>query len=268
MRTKAIELSKKESYEVAEFAHSEFLRALSLSDKVETADIVFHGGTSLKIMHQSPRYSEDLDFMIKKESTSLFNNALPLIVKDVERIMMIEYPNIKIDWVSKIKPETSMITGTMRIKSPDWHRDVRVKVECYPAQDMTDYVYSNMDIDSSSDLVLPTATLDSIMGDKIVALAMRPYFKERDAYDVWWMTKKGIEPSLESMERSCAVYGYDPEHVLEKLSFIDERMGSSEVLQKDLKKWLSPELHAHFSKNDIFEAIRQTTLDACQSLGM
>jgi len=260
--------ARKLSNEIVSFAHLAFLRALSLSDVIEASDIVFHGGVSLKVMYQSSLQSEGLDFIIYKQSVATYNRALPLLMKDVQQIMMLEYPNMNMTWNSKINPETNVMIGTMKVNMQAWHSDIGLKIACYPAQDMTDYASSNMDIDSFTDLVFPTATLDAMMGDKMVALAMRPYFKARDAYDIWWMTKKGISPSLEHVNNACAVYGYAPADVLNTLQSIDKRMGSSSSLQKDLACRLSPELHKHFIQNGIFEKIRQVTIDTCHSFAM
>ena len=264
MRSNTRELSN----EIVSFAHLAFLRLLSLSDVIEASDIVFHGGASLKIMYQSSLQSDGLDFIIHKQSVVTYHRALPLLMKDVQQIMMLQYPNIHVTWTSKVNPETQVMTATMKMNIEGWHRDIEVNIACYPAQDMTDYASSNMDIDSFTDLVFPTATLDAMMGDKMVALAIRPSFKARDAYDIWWMTKKGVYPSLEHVQNACAVYEYAPADVLHTLQSIDKRMGSASSLQKDLECRLPPEVYKHFISNGIFEKIRAVTIDTCRSFTM
>jgi len=263
-REKPRALTQKETATIAEFAHSEFLRVLMLEDSISVDDIVFHGETSLRLIHKSSRYSEDLDFMIQERIIPELNSLLPKVVQDVATGMRADIPNLEIQWKSKMKPDTNMMVGMMSLKNPLWHKDVKVKVECYPAHDMSHYMTSKLDI-GDSNTVVPTATLESIMGDKLVALAKRPYFKERDAYDVWWLTKKGIEPSIEYIENSCMVYGYDPQEIVELLGSIHDRIGDPTVLENDLKKWLPDDLHTHFKRHNIFEQIQEATINACMT---
>jgi len=267
-RMKPVSLPKHQCIAIAEQTHAEFLRQIMLNTEVDARDLVFHGGTSLRMIHKSPRFSEDLYFMVSHRIIPELESILPRTVSLVELSMQNEHPHMSIRWKHKIKPDTSMLIGMMTMTSPLWHQSIKVKVECYPAHDMSHYISSEMEISNVEDIVIPTAVLDSIMGDKMVAIAKRPYFKERDAYDLWWLTKKGVVPTRECIERTCAIYGYDIDDVLSRLSSVSERIGSVEELQNGLKQWLPDELHNHFCQRNIFEDIRECTICLSEQWGM
>ena len=58
-------LSAAEAFDLRQALHVSVLEALLASRRWEPGDLIFQGGTSLHLAHGSPRYSEDLDFLVK-----------------------------------------------------------------------------------------------------------------------------------------------------------------------------------------------------------
>ena len=58
-------LSAVEAFDLRQALHVSVLEALLASRRWEPGDLVFQGGTSLHLAHGSPRFSEDLDFLVK-----------------------------------------------------------------------------------------------------------------------------------------------------------------------------------------------------------
>lgn len=57
-------LTSTEAFDLRQALHVATLDALMASRRWEPGDLVFQGGTSLHLAHGSPRYSEDLDFLV------------------------------------------------------------------------------------------------------------------------------------------------------------------------------------------------------------
>src|SRR5690606_3354034 len=69
----------------AEMAQLLLLAGLAESSQWEARDIVFHGGTSLHLGWASPRFSEDLDFLLNKERMSEMGKTRQEVVSRMER---------------------------------------------------------------------------------------------------------------------------------------------------------------------------------------
>lgn len=58
------ELSPTEVFEITQSMQVAALEAMMVTRDWQPGELIFHGGTSLHLVHGSPRYSEDLDFMV------------------------------------------------------------------------------------------------------------------------------------------------------------------------------------------------------------
>lgn len=78
----AFELGNTKDAVIKEILHYDILQSLSQSDIAN--DIVFQGGTSLRLCYGNNRHSEDLDFALKDEKVD-FDEAL---LKEFEKIFV------------------------------------------------------------------------------------------------------------------------------------------------------------------------------------
>src|SRR5690606_3202597 len=72
----------------AEMAQLLMLAGLAESSQWEARDIVFHGGTSLHLGWASPRFSEDLDFLLSKDLLKEMGKTMAEVVLRMERYML------------------------------------------------------------------------------------------------------------------------------------------------------------------------------------
>ena len=111
------------------------------------------------------------------------------------------------------------------------------------------------------------ATRESLMGDKIVALAMRPYVKLRDFYDVWWLWHElGGRCDPAWVEASARLYGLTLQDVAQGLARLDTETPTVEALQRDLRRWLPQHRWDAYSAAGVFEDIRARVMEVAHSV--
>lgn len=167
---------------VREYLQLLFLHCLYQDN--EATKIFFKGGTAIRLLFLSARFSEDLDF-----STMLSKEEVTRIVKRTEELMQRELPEVKIVF---------LYSGNEGLR-------FRIKYEStdfkYPQIVRLDF---NMVKKVGKSVVLPITTkfpiiifslvnclsLENIFSEKIMALNSRG--KGRDFYDVWFLLQKKV----------------------------------------------------------------------------
>lgn len=185
--------------------------------------IMFHGGTSISTIHGSPRWSEDLDFVISPEMSKDLDAVRAEVERQAaERIDEVT-PGAKFELIDKGKargkvrdadPGTVM-RWTGRWEHPSRIGAVKIKTEFYIAEpDITaqykaeDAIAEAVGIEAYD--AIPAATLDTIWADKIMAMSARPAMKWRDVYDMGYvmahMEPVSDDALYERLEVACASY--------------------------------------------------------------
>lgn len=142
--------------------------------------LVFKGGTCLKLVHGSYRFSEDLDFsVIKTISFSEFKRAIKKIVT--------RYPDLELDEVYN-RPQT-LFARIVAVHGP--HR-VGIKVEISKRRQrwVKDKDYLVKVVQSPTSGLKPlwkVATVEKIYQDKLKAAKSRK--KPRDWFDLWFLSQ-------------------------------------------------------------------------------
>lgn len=189
------QLSSVEAFDLRQALHVATLDALMASRRWEPGDLIFQGGTSLHLTHGSPRYSEDLDFLV--------NASLNLEkISAAMQVRLREMPWLPIDTtlsVSKAKLAHNPHAFAVTISGPDVIGAVRVMVELWQtaASVMAATKVTVAPVRLSAGFAagmqtfVPTAELSEIYADKVFALAARPYLKPRDVFDLHWLLNHG-----------------------------------------------------------------------------
>jgi predicted nucleotidyltransferase component of viral defense system len=223
------------------------LDALMASRRWEPGDLVFQGGTSLHLAYGSPRYSEDLDFLV--------NSSLNLqsIAKAVEaRLEGASWlvPRGAQLVVSKAKDARNPHTFVVAIGGSNLIGAVRVKVELWRAPESAlnavKIAVSPIRLASGAasglQTFVPTAELPEIYVDKVFALGARAYLKARDVFDLRWLVLHGVTGvcTPESLRVRLAIYpGETSVAWLVKAQARREELASSvRPIAEDLKRWL------------------------------
>ncbi len=151
--------------------------------------MLFKGGTALRIVYGSPRFSEDLDF-------SLFGVARNEIKSFVEKIFVhvlaeIERTDIKVELGEKTDRTSGGYFGVATFKMFDYP-PVTVEINVSARNDRT----IGGEVDSITNNFVPTYTIMHLPQTEIVeekifgALVERK--KPRDFYDLYIMMRKGM----------------------------------------------------------------------------
>ena len=177
------------------------------------ADAIFHGCTCLRIVNQISRFSENLDFLLKRpDPTFRWQGYLEAVQKDcVQEGIAFEVQN-KSEAASAVRKAfltTDSIGKLLTLELPfeRYHaRKLRIKLEIDtnpPAGSAFTTSYITFPVTTA----LTTQTLESSFALKLHALLCRSYVKGRDWYDfVWYVTRK-IRPDLALLEHALDQQG-------------------------------------------------------------
>ena len=155
----------------------------------EAWQMLFKGGTALRIIYGSPRFSEDLDF-------SLFGVAQPQIKFFVEGLFVrvlaeMERIGIKVEIGEKSNATTGGYFGMATFKMPEYQPvSVEINISTRNGRDMLG------EVDSVANDFVPTFTIvhlpqNELVEEKIFG-ALRERKKPRDFYDLYFMMRKGM----------------------------------------------------------------------------
>lgn len=164
----------------------EYFQHLFLSyfyQQKESAKIYFKGGTALRIIYQSPRFSEDLDFSSTLKDVSVLEKiiiaALSEIEKEAVRNEIREAKKTSGGYLAIIDffVENKIVSVQLEIS----FRDKKMKGETIVVA-----------ADFLPPYTLAQLTLDQLVEEKIEALLSRQ--KPRDFYDLYFILRAGLLP--------------------------------------------------------------------------
>lgn len=218
--------------------------------------LVFHGGTSLSIIHGTKRSSEDLDFMASPEAvTNIFAHTAHIEAAMRMRASM-EWPGARIDLGKKATdraPELGDVARMMlRWEHPGYYGAIRVKVEFYltPQERLDRYLSRKQSIEGDESRGLIRAAVPvSIWGDKIVAMAQRPALKHRDIHDLGVLSRMVPAEADRSaaLLASMGIYGRAPQEIRDGLQRELVLAGDTDFdgFSEDMSRWFG---EAHVSR--------------------
>jgi predicted nucleotidyltransferase component of viral defense system len=242
------QLTASDAFELRQALHVATLDALVSSRRWESGTLVFQGGTSLHLAHGSPRFSEDLDFLV---SSSIRLDSIANTVR--ARLQGTAWlPADTSLSVSKAKDGRNPHTFVVTLSGPEVLGAVRVKVELWqaPADALAGIALVVAPVRlargpaAGMQAFVPTASLSDIQADKVFALAARPYLKPRDVFDLHWLASQGgAGPcSADDMQARLAAYPNEtPEAWLGKALARRSELASPDALTaiaNDLRRWL------------------------------
>jgi hypothetical protein len=161
----------------------------------------FQGGTSLRILHHLPRFSENLDFILFEPSPDF---SWPVYLQQLQAVL--EEYGIK----SEVQPQgrldksirtavikDSSVVNQLNLSFYKSHAGKKLKVKLEidinpPAGSGYDYTY----LDFPNDFEVCHQDLPSNFALKIHALLCREFLKGRDWFDFNWYIKQGVSPNL------------------------------------------------------------------------
>jgi predicted nucleotidyltransferase component of viral defense system len=250
-----------------------FLDALMADPGIQYEQIAFHGGTSLHFSWRSPRFSEDLDFLLAR-NTGDIHAIVKRAGAKVAEAFRADDPRFAIELKDKTRQDDRMIAYELRVSLPDFIGKTHVKVEFWrvPREYLEQYPTALRSPIQPGQMVsrisnpVPAATLETAYCDKLTAFATRPYLKWRDIYDLWWIgTQTDAKLELSSVARQFLhnVSAYQtldnlpPAQALRK--FLETE--PAELVKKadpDLRRWVPSALWEKMHPHVTTEMVRYT----------
>ncbi|EIJ36724.1 nucleotidyl transferase AbiEii/AbiGii toxin family protein [Thiothrix nivea] len=177
----------------------------------------FQGGTSLRILHQLPRFSEDLDFILRQPpvdfdwqpylqqllATLELFGLQPEVLDKSRMEQPIRKAVLKDDSIAQ---QLNLAFYPAQAGSRATPHKLKIKLEIDinpPAGSGFDWRY----LDFPLDFEVCHQDLPSNFALKIHALLCRPYVKGRDWYDFNWYVKQGIKPNLPHLQAALQQAG-------------------------------------------------------------
>jgi predicted nucleotidyltransferase component of viral defense system len=233
-----------------ELLHYDILLALSQSEI--SRQIVFQGGTALRLCYGGQRYSEDLDFVVG-------NAAEPFVMNDVEAFLKkhtLDRYGLEMRLDSPPPDRLFGVDGTvvkkwtLVIQIPGFVKTQKVNIEfcnvnAYDANTMLLQARYSFLPPQYSEIALRVESQDEILADKIIAVADRPFLKARDIWDIRFLTQGGRTPNLDLV---CGkIKDYHIDDIFEKIDTSLARLGGAEASEqfvKEMTRFVSPKVMA------------------------
>jgi len=151
------------------------------------SEIVFQGGTAIRLAYQGVRYSEDLDFVLKKKNLPCFKNLseeLNGLASHVKKFI----PTLA-DTRLKIQKETLSFKRYCLSLTADFLNatdKTNIEIANIPSYDNRTAI-----LQSPGFALSPAVTVETpreILSDKIIAFSARAYLKGRDIWDIFYLS--------------------------------------------------------------------------------
>ncbi|QKG30268.1 nucleotidyl transferase AbiEii/AbiGii toxin family protein [Campylobacter sp. RM16187] len=253
---------------IKEMLHLDILRALSNSDL--SSQIVFQGGTALRLCYQGGRYSEDLDFVLADENL-IFDKSL---FREFERTFadsMLKKYNLQSELVYPKNDDGLVQKWVAKILLPIENRKEKINIEIckIPSYDNSvksiENFYSSAASDQLDKILLKVESLEEILADKIVAFGAREYLKYRDIWDIKWLGDKNIAIDSDLISKKISNYNIEnfDEKIKNKLDILNNE-NLDEAFKNEMQRFLSPNLLAQVVKFDFFKDIKKAVNVVCE----
>jgi len=165
-------------------------------------ELIFKGGTALRLVYGGNRYSEDLDFN-GSEDTSALEALWQEVVGGLEDFGIVA--EIRNRWDSDVGYSFDVsFQGPLHEGRDRSKGKVRVDVNQRPEEVETHRELVTSPYDDVRPFVVTALALDHLLAEKLRALLVRG--KPRDLYDIWLLLRQGVEPDLTLVERKLALY--------------------------------------------------------------
>jgi len=209
--------------------YREYLQLLFLKyfyELPKSNQIYFKGGTSIKFLYGSFRFSEDLDFssiLSEEEIHTLIQKAIKNLSKELP-VYFKKEESIAASFTGRIFQEISDFSFPLTIRLDISLREKPIYIE-------NNYIETTFPI-SPYPLVVHLVAKE-ILAEKIRALIIRG--KGRDLFDIWFLLSKKIEIDRDLVNLKMSLYNKktDPKEIMNII-----RKMSDQEIKKDLTKFL------------------------------
>ena len=205
---------------VKELLHYEILYAMGQSGVLE--NLVFQGGTALRLCYGGLRYSEDLDFVSGYAIPQLpIQNFIDILTRQIAQAygLEVEVTTSKGDDRNK-NNSVNVERWKAKIKVPNPNPSIKqaqfihIEIANVPAYER-DYLpiaqnYIGLPVHLRQ-MLIAVEKESEILADKIVALGAREYLKARDVWDIKFLRDKGVTLNQVLVHKKIQDYHLDQE---------------------------------------------------------
>jgi len=224
------------------------------------SEALFHGDTSLRILYNLPRFSEDLDFVLTRTNKKFrWEPYLQAVTNTCEQF------GIEPEVIDRSKTDSTVQKMFFKDNSigkmlnlnfhhnPDKKLLIKLEIDTNPPQgSLSEMKFLDFPVDYS----VMTQDLSSNFAGKCHALLCRPYIKARDWFDFTWYITNRISPNLSLLSNAIDQQGpwknqkirvtleWLKKSLHEKVKTIDWQKAANEVMpflnkpqQASLKIW-------------------------------
>lgn len=178
----------------------EYIQILFLNNfysQINSENVVFKGGTSLRLIHGSNRFSEDLDF-----TTHLSNSQIRNIVKNTIELISKETPPISIKSIPTVAGFTQKLTMVTAYSSTP----ISIKLDFSQREQVLKKgrrpISTNLPVSSFS--AITYMEMVEILAEKCRAITTR--HKGRDIYDLWYLLTRKTPFDLKLVQKKFDYY--------------------------------------------------------------
>ena len=151
-----------------------------LFDSTEGKFLIFKGGTALRLVYGSPRFSEDLDF-------SLISDRLKGKFESLIKKIISPYPELTI---TDLQGKYYTYLGEIKITQDYLPSPFRIKIEISKRREKgykSELLIISSPV-STMQLLGNVATLEQLYKDKLACIKERA--KPKDIFDLWYISQK------------------------------------------------------------------------------
>lgn len=202
------ELLKMNIYEQPYQKEKDYVEELFLDEiYAATGELVFKGGTALSKFYNSIRFSDDLDFSLVHGSSE---NKLSVLLDRVIGRISEEYP-LK---VMRRKNNADMLVYELSMRGPlfeilNKYQHLKIEIDKKASVlEKTEIFRRNPIYIDLKPYVAVVMNRKEILSEKIVALLYRHNVKARDLYDIYFLTKSGVDFEVSMIDRKMKEYGH------------------------------------------------------------
>lgn len=247
-----------------EILHYEILTSLSNSDI--SNEIVFQGGTALRLCYGSNRYSEDLNFVLRDKNLKFDSNLLKEFEIIFANLVKIKY-NLETELIYPKNEESLVQKWTAKIFIPFQNRKSKINIEIckLPSYDNSiKELHNYYDKFNDIKILLRVENLTEILADKIVAFGAREYMKFRDLWDIKWLYDYNVKLDIDLINKKIKDYKIENfnEKLGKKLLEIDTK-NASIGFEQEMKRFLKKDFVDKIIKLSFFDDVKKAVKIKC-----
>ena len=208
----------------------------SLSREKAFNDIVFQGGTSLRFFYGNPRFSEDLDFVLRYKKDDF--DFTKILIK-IKRFVNDVFPFLDEVKISIQKNDSYIQRLILRTFSDISEQKLRIHIELayIPSYHNQPRILNFPPFNPA----VRVEDLSEILADKITAIGGRSYLKGRDIWDIYFLTnEKQISVPWDLVFQKAKDYGDSTDGFKEKLLLARNKIKDNglSILSNEMRRFL------------------------------